>query len=417
MKSITPLLFCRKGKNYDIFPFLSGDLQLFLPVFTFLSTRKHLPGKGEFMAIVTALQFSPSSGAMICDEEYWYLRRRRSYFLDNLKQIVPEDIAEKLGIEAAYGGYGHPGFHEEVLDRSRKAIRSAFDSGPGTTDKNPTLSDLESIAMIVRRAIQETRRRRIDDMLKFLYGFTVDDLNRQQFSEDGKTYDIKQDAVLSEARKLVNYEKKNAMTEAIFKNKAVIIGFDPEHRFRSFHLNAENTVCSLVSGGFEAIGAGLYGAGVAFSQIMNHLTLDERRQGIGRVWGMIALFEATMKAYDHFHEVGGGLNIVYINGEGKKHKDRYFEFSDSPTRLAREMVYAKQHDFIDYETLYPLMEDVLFNGKPVADVEKTFLDSVTDLEATRRLLRGYKFSPYPQKSDPGKTTKTGSSSRKSGGKK
>ena len=369
------------------------------------------------MAIVTALQFSPSSGAMICDEEYWYLRRRRSYFLDNLRQIIPEDIAEKLGIEAAYGGFGHPGFHEEVLNRSRKAIRDAFENRPSSDSDTPALADLESIAMIIRQAIEDTRRRRIDDMLRFLYGFTVDDLNRQQFTENGQTYDIKQDKVLSEARKLMNYDTKNNMTNAIFKNKAIVIGYDPEHHFRAFHLNAENTVCSLVSGGFEAIGAGLYGAGIEFSRIMNHLTLDERRNGFDEVWGMIALFEATMKAFDHFHEVGGGLNLVYINGSGKNHKNRYKEISDAPTRLAREMVNARIHGFISYDKLYPLMEDILFNDKSLQYVDKKFFESVNDQENTRKLLRGYKFQPYPQKPGSNKSKKSGIQLQKSGGKK
>ena len=345
------------------------------------------------MAIVTALQFNESSGAMICDEEYWFLRRRRSFFLDNLRNLLPEYVSEKLGIEAAYGGWGHPGFHEEVINRTRKEIEKIFHEG---SQPENSLTDLENIAMIVRQAMQDTRQRKVNDMLNYLYGFGIDDLNRGYFEEDGKKFDIKQDAVKSEAKKIVTYEKKTGLTDPIFKNKAVVIGFDPKFKFRGFHLNAENTVCSLISGGFEAIGAGMYGAGVEFSRIMNRLTLDERRKGLDKIIGTVALFESTLKGYDHFHEVGGGLNLVYINGEPKSHSERYLELSDGITQLALEMIRARSMDLISYEQLYPLIDKLLFQGTPRKEVEKELFSIVTDQQLLNKLLRGYKFFPYPK---------------------
>ncbi len=128
------------------------------------------------MAIVTALQFSASSGALMCDEEYWYLRRRRSFFLDNIRNIIPEEVSDALGIYAGYGGWGHPGFHEEVIQRSRDAVLKAWKDG-----KSGELVDLENIAMIVRRAMEDTRRRKVDDMLKYLYGFNTHEFNQGLF--------------------------------------------------------------------------------------------------------------------------------------------------------------------------------------------------------------------------------------------
>jgi len=347
------------------------------------------------MAIVTALQFNDNSGAMICDEEYWFLRRRRSFFLDNIRNLIPEEYADFLGIEAAYGGWGHPGFHEEVIRRSREKISRIITSNKHRKKGGQRLADLEDIAGVVREAMQETRRRKVDDMLKFLYGFTVDDLNQGFWMENDKKYEIKQDAVLKAAKGIASFQTKNHLTNPIFKNKAVVIGFDPVHRFRAFHINAENTVTSLISGGFEAIGAGKYGAGIEFSRIMNRLTLDQRRSGFDRVWALIALMEATLKAYDYFHEVGGGLNLVYINGEGKKHQEKYFEFSDAPMHLAMEMVKAKEYGLLPDKALYTLMDDVLFKNKPVKTVESAFFNAVSDDITLRKLLRGYKFPPFP----------------------
>ncbi len=366
------------------------------------------------MAVVTALQFNHSSGAMICDEEYWFLRRRRSFFLDNLRNLVPEDISDALGIELVYGGYGHPGFHDEVIHRFRDEIRKEFETSP--SDRNFTLTDIESLALMVRKIIQETRQRRVNDMLKFLYGFNIHDLNRGYFEEDGTKFEIVQNSIKSEAKRILKYEKKGGLTDPIFKNKAVLIGYDPEFGFRSFHLNAENTVCSLVSGGFESVGAGLYGAGIEFSRIMNRLTLDQRRNGFERVWGIIALYEATLNAYDHFHEVGGGLNLVYINGEGKTHAERYLEISDAPSQLAMEIVKACKFRLVTYEQIYPLIDALIFEGKDRKSVEKEFFAACDDTQTLRKLLRGYKLHPFPQSPTP-KANRENKKTRKGAGNK
>ncbi len=350
------------------------------------------------MAIVTALQFSASSGAMICDEEYWFLRRRRSFFLDNIRRLIPADISESLGMEAAYGGWGHPGFHEEVIRRTHNKIRKIVNEGPDKSKGESDISDIEDIALLVRQAMQETRRRKIDDMLKYLYGFNVDELNQGYWEENGSRYDIKQDAVLNSAKGIVTFQSKS-QTSHIFQNKAVVVGYDPKFKYRGFHINAENTVCSLISGGFEAIGAGFYGAGVEFSRIMNRLTLDQRRKGFDRVWGTIALIEATLKAYDHFHEVGGGLNMIYINGDAASLTERYVEIADAYMQLAKELVKAYQYQLITQDTLYPLMRDLIFNRVDPKTIEHQLFQATSDSLKLRKLLRGYKFQPYPESPD------------------
>ncbi|MCD4654134.1 hypothetical protein K8T06_09375 [bacterium] len=342
------------------------------------------------MAIVTSLQFSAVSGALMCDEEYWYLRRRRSFFLDNIRNVIPEEVSADLEIYAGYGGWGHPSFHEEVIRRTREKVLDVWKNGDTSE-----LKDLENIAMIIRKAMEQTRRRKIDDMLKFLYGFNLDELNQGYFEENGDKVDIKQDAVVKAAKDIATFKTQNGLTNPIFKNKCVFTGYDPTWGFRGWHINAENTVCSLISGGFEAIGAGHYGAGIEFSRILNRLTLDQRRQGFDRVWGMIALFEATLNAWEHFHEVGGGLHLILIDGKATKKADRYREVSDHPMQLAKEMITAVRFGMISYETIYPLIDELIFKQANTKKIEKKFIEKANDPAALRKLLRGYKFYPYP----------------------
>ncbi|MBN1552781.1 hypothetical protein JW979_15010, partial [bacterium] len=155
-------------------------------------------------------------------------------------------------------------------------------------------------------------------------------------------------------------------------------------------------VCSLISGGFEAIGAGIYGAGIEFSRIMNRLTLDQRRSGFDPVWGILALFQSTLKAYEHFHEVGGGLNLVYIDGSKKSKDQRFVELTDSQTQLSLELVKAFNYDLISVETAYLLLKAVIFEKIDRKSVEKQFIDQSRDKKKLNKLLRGYKLPPYPE---------------------
>ncbi|MDP7423674.1 MAG: hypothetical protein QGH40_17520, partial [bacterium] len=60
------------------------------------------------MPIVNALRFDYKRGAILSDEEYWHRRRRRTFFSENLHNIVPEQISDKTGLEAVLGGAGSP---------------------------------------------------------------------------------------------------------------------------------------------------------------------------------------------------------------------------------------------------------------------------------------------------------------------
>jgi len=105
--------------------------------------------------------------------------------------------------------------------------------------------------------------------------------------------------------------------------------------------------------------------------------------------------EATLNAYDHFHEVGGGLNLVYINGEGSSHKERYFELFDAPMQLAKEAVVAKNQRLITKKQCYTIIDEIIFKRRDLDTVEKKLFGFANDINLLRKLLRGYKFPPFP----------------------
>ena len=82
------------------------------------------------MAIVNALKFNEYSGAIIADEEYWMLRRRKSFFQNSLSLIVNEKISDALGLIAVYGGFGNPSFDYEVVMKTKKRLEDVFSKFP-----------------------------------------------------------------------------------------------------------------------------------------------------------------------------------------------------------------------------------------------------------------------------------------------
>ena len=109
------------------------------------------------MAIVNSFRFSPTQGAICIDSESWFLMRRKTHLADGLYPLVPEEIARATGTALVYGGVGHPSFHGEVARRARQKIQGRYGQA---TDPVPA----QEMALLVLEALQETHRRRIDDI-------------------------------------------------------------------------------------------------------------------------------------------------------------------------------------------------------------------------------------------------------------
>lgn len=336
------------------------------------------------MAIVNALRFDKSSVGIIADEEYWFLGRRKSYFQDTLQQLVDEEIIEKTGIIAIYGGTGTPSFHWDIIKKSRKKIKEEF----GSRAKN--IKTIYDISRIVLDILQDVKRDRINQKLRFMYGFTIDDVNRGFFEIEGKKYEIKQKKIKDKALGIVMGNEKSMLTNPILQNKAVITGYDPKDGISMYYLNSENSVMSFTSGGYEAIGPGKYASGLAFAEFFQGMPLYKRREGFSRIEGMIQLINSAIMAADYFNEVGGLFNIIFIDGEKKNPKERITEIFDNKGKLATEIVRSYKWGMITKEDTSCLIDELIFKGAELYSLEDRLYKVSRDPDRLELLLRGYK---------------------------
>jgi len=336
------------------------------------------------MGIVNMLKFNSQSGAMISDEEYVDIRWRRCYYLDSLQSLLSEKSSDALQMEAVYGGVGNPSFHYEVVNKVVKKIDGMIS---GKRDKLKTGGDIGNITI---DTVHEQMRRRVDDVLKLFYGFTADDFN-QGFAEiGGKKVEIKQDAVKDDARKIIAYKDKKDYLKAIFDNKATVMCYDREYGLNAYCIKGENGVLSLVSGGFESIGKGIYGAGRTFGKYFKDRYLSQRREGMDKVEGMYVLISSAIEAREYYVGIGGYFNIVYIDGEKPTHKERYKEIYHHRAKLATEVVTGLLNHEFSKDKAFELLNDLIFDDKAEEEVEDRMWQYAKNHKRLELLLRGYK---------------------------
>jgi len=337
------------------------------------------------MATVTMLRFNDHSGAIMSDEESWHLRMRRTYFGDNIHLLLPESSADKNNVEVIYGGVGNPSFDNEVVQRCRSEFAATAKSDPGSAE----LKSIGQMASKVLKIRHRLIRRRIDDRLRFLYGFNSDELNQGSFSRDGVTYEIKQEDVRSSALKTATFKDNTPQVKKIYKNHAVVLGYDKEDGFTAYCLKGEDSVLSFVSGGYECLGSGKYASGMSFARYLNNKTLAQRREGFDRVEGIEEVITASLEA-QKFARVGGVFSLVYLNGKGATRSERIIELDSIGSRLACETVTLFRAGFLPRDDTYRFLDDLVFGAKEPERIEDDILKNVSDPKTVRLFLRGYK---------------------------
>jgi len=328
------------------------------------------------VAIVNAFRFDDNAGAMVSDEESWYLGRRKTYYVEHLHVVLPD--AGKGGSAClAYGGVGDPAFHHEVVTHARRALA---DREPGTAVE---------AARRVLAAFQAVSRRIADDRLRFLFGFSADDLNRGRCERDGETVELKNPSILKRARAIVEGKETVAGRGLVPANQACLAGFDAEDGFQMFCIKESDLVLSFNAGGFESLGQGRYAGGMRFGEHLGERTLAARREGVSASTGVRLLLESVLDASERFGQVGGRFRLLLIDGRAER-GSRARLLPVEASLVATEIVRAARAGFLPDEEASRLLEAAVLEGGGPEKVEGQLFGAASDATGLDLHLRGYK---------------------------
>ena len=343
------------------------------------------------MGLVNSLKFNGYSGAIITDEEYYILGRRRAQIADSLQSLLSDEISNEFGIEAIYGGTGAIAFTNEVIVKTKQAIAKKYKVYKRTNDAKDGINSVEEIARIAFTTFQEVCRDKVDKKLYGLFGFTGEDLIRGFYMQDEKKVEIKEEKVISKALKIITNDGAPGCKD-IFDNCGMVVGTDAHNGFTSFDFYGGSTQFYLSTGLYNALGAGSTSTSLYFTNLINSLALNQRRDGIDKIFGLVELIRGTNYSSEKNNEIGGYYNILYINGKGKNHKDRLTEITGDAAQITKEIVSAYDRGFIKKETCFKLIDKIFFSKTKykIDDLEKEMFAGCRSKEDLNLYLRGYK---------------------------
>lgn len=344
------------------------------------------------MTVVNALIFSKHTGAMCCDEQTTIGDVRKMMSSDKIQKIVPTRIREEIKFEAVYGGTGTTAIGDEIRKGIKERLNKDFDEMRSHKEKHEQFKTIEDVFQIGYEEMTKVKHRHINDILKGYFDFdTGDYLQGYYRNASGEKIEVLQKDVKEKVYDLINWRNAPEV-DSIFLNAAIIAGFDQSGEFRicKMSMKTEMTLMNSTSV-FETVGSGSDSAQIIFSDFASNKTLEERRNHIDRVEGMIQLIRATNGAAKYNMGVGGYFNIILFDGNEDDPDKRFVEIFDSRSKLASEIVFAYYNHYISYENMYELINEIIFrNSISFEEMNRKFLEASTDRERMGRFLRGYK---------------------------
>ncbi|MBS1518537.1 MAG: hypothetical protein JSS91_10670 [Bacteroidetes bacterium] len=344
------------------------------------------------MGLVNTLKFSSNSGAIITDEEFFIGGRRRVHTSDNLQSLLSEEMSNELGMEAVFGGIGNLSVVSEVISGIKALLNEQYSQYRKSGDEKKIFRSIEDVARVSLKIFQKISHDRVNKKLYGLLGFSIDDFNRGYYESEGEKIEIKDDRIISKALDIILM--KDSGMKNISELEAIVIGTDREFGFNAFDFYGGMTHLYISTSLYNAVGAGATSTSLAFSNLINSLTLDHRRNGMDRVAGMVELIRITNQTALKNSEVGGYYDIVFIDGTGRNRKERYTEVTGDRSQLLKEIVGAYDNGFISKDICYQLTEKIIFSSDEFnfREAENFFFSNATDTEKLNLYLRGYKIN-------------------------
>lgn len=336
------------------------------------------------MSTVFMMRFNDRQAGVIADESTWHLSfkygYRRSNYGDHVLPLLDEKRTERTGCAAVYAGVGFPCFHFEVVEHARKILSSAGE---------PQFSDVEDVSELVYREYQKAHGRMVDDLVRFLSGFDRDEMNALSFHRDGRDFEIRQEAVLQEAKKIVSYQNKSDHMRRIFDNEAAVVGYSPRHGIQGFLMTPHNKEMEFAYSLF-VLGAGSQIASHVFGEIAATMDLDKRRKGFSMREGLADLLTIAVNTRTFQSRMGGYFQLLLVDGEAGEPRKILTEIADHRVKLASEIACAFSWEFLEKSAAERLMSAVLLEGMQLDEAEQEMFSASADSALLRRCLTGYK---------------------------
>ncbi len=116
------------------------------------------------MTSINALRFNEYEGAMTCDEQRgWNDENLRILVADKIRAVVPDRMAEELGVAAAYGNTGTSSIGDELRLTIKDAIEEEYESMRGKPRKALEAHfTIDRLARIAYETICRMKHRHID---------------------------------------------------------------------------------------------------------------------------------------------------------------------------------------------------------------------------------------------------------------
>ena len=342
------------------------------------------------MALVNSLKFNFHSGAIITDEEYFIGGRRRIHTADNLRSLLTEEMSNELNLEAVYGGSGNIAVTSDVVDRIIKVLSVKYSEFKRSGNNEKMFFTLEDVARIALKVFQYVSRDMVNKKLQGLFGFGINDFNRCYYMDNGEKIEIKEEKIVSKAMDIIML-KGDAMKD-LNEIEGIIIGTDNNNGFTTYDFYGGMTHLYISTSLYNSVGAGSTTTSLAFSDMINSLSLDVRRNGVDKVFGLVELIRITNQAAIKNSEIGGYYDIIYIDGSAANHSGRFLEITGDKSQFLKELIGAYENHLISKDFCFQLTDKIVFQNTvfDLSEAENTLFGNTTDPFRLEMFMRGYK---------------------------
>lgn len=335
------------------------------------------------MATIFFMKFNRDQGALVADEMTWHLGFKYGYrpsrYGDNIMNLLDTETSLKNEFAAVYAGIGFPSFHFEVARNARKKLN---------TD-GETIGDLDKTSEFVENIYQDVHARLINDRLRFNFGFDRDQLNNRKFKYEGKEYEIKQESVINEAKKILNFGDKQEAYHRIFENEGLVMGYDKDNGIRAYHIQNSGRGLDFAYP-FDAIGAGKELGTKIFADTNYRMQLEERRKGFSFSDGLFLLLNCFIESYDFNMKTGGYFQLFMIDGKREFLNELTRERNDHNCHLSAEVIRGYRWGYLTRSIAQPLIDRLIIQGEDWEQIENEMFEASSDPGMLKKHLMGFK---------------------------